>query len=478
MSYYDTRLGIVNNWAAPSTTGWNAVDNFALNSVFTNFFNQFSANALQAGDSASQLSGNLSSNPFSFGNLASSNWSFPQTNWSLASTSSGGDWFSNALGSLGSGMSWGVQGGSNSGPIDVPSYISQNNRNKIFGSGNIQPLNPEMQARVIELMKRAHARGIDFEISEGYRPKEVEDARRAAAKAKNDGSEKMYAKGRSQHSDGNAIDIDRRTTSLENLKTIGHIWKYEMGNTYGEDFKDTPRIEYWHCDGRKDITGQSHVAQWTSGRSQSAVAGGGWSSPWGGGLSWSMPSFSSSMGGFGSGFGGSWFNTMFSSSLGGWGGGWNSGISYGKALPSQYADKIQKYSDQFGVDAKFISCLANRESGGDKYAVSRKGATGVMQIMRENWAGLGITDPTDPDQNIRGGVQLIKGWLQKYHGDKRTTLAAYNWGPARVDKLVKQFGTDNYDVIGPYVFSGTQAYVRQIMNRYNSSGGGGQHLST
>lgn len=423
-----------------------------------------------------------SSNPF--GNLTS-NWSFPQMNWSLASTSGGGDWLSNALGalsSLGSGMPLGVQGGSNSGSVEAPAYLSQNNRNKIFGGAGQQGLNPEMQARVIELIKRAHAKGIDFEISESFRSKKVADDRRKAAEDKQDGSERWYARGISQHTLGNAIDISRKTTSRENLDKIQYIWKYEMGNTIGMDFHDKdgrPIPEFWHCDGRKDISGKSRVTQWTSGRS-SSYADGGYSSPssspWGG-FSWSMPSFSSTMGGFGGGLGGSWINSMLGSSLGGWGGGYSGGGYSGggsstRALPSAYQDKVQYYSNLHGADARLISAMLDRESSGDPNATSRKGARGLMQLMPGTARELGVTNITDPDQNISGGTKYITKLIKRYNGDVRTGLAAYNCGPVEINNLVKRYGTTDYNVIGPHVNGDTQVYVRRVMKLYNSSGGG------
>lgn len=475
LSYYDTRLGIVNNWASPSTFGWSAVDNYALNSVFTNFFNKFSANSAQIANNA-DLS--TISNPFSFGNLASGwsfpqmNWSFPQTNWSLASTSSGGDWFSNAFGSLGSfGSLSSPGGGYNSGPVNIPSYASQNNRNKI------KELDPLMQQAVVELMEYAHAQGIPFEIKEGYCPAEVRKARRDKAIEEGKGREAFYAKdGNSKHIFRKAIDLDRKVTSPEDLKRLGQKWT-AMQCEWGGRWKNTDhsRTEIWHF----ALEAQGQATRYKpNGNYSSGYADGGYSSPWSG-YGWSMPVFSSSLSGFGSGFGGSWFNTMFSSSLGGWGGGYSGGRSSTRALPSQHAERIQKYCDQYGYDAKLVSCVVHGESGGKVNAVSSANARGVMQIKSCNYKHLGITDPFDLDQNIGGGVRLLKEWTDKYHGDVRTALAAYNWGPGNIDNLVKQYGTTDYNVIGPHVLWKTQKYVKDIMDRYNSSGGssGGGYLS-
>lgn len=459
LSYYDTRLGIVNNWAFSSTPGWNAVDDYALNSVFSGLFNQLGS-APQTGDSTA-LSTN--SNPFSFERLASSSWSMPQMNWSFPQSGGGGDWLSNALGSLSSLGSWSVQGGSNSGPVNVPSYASQNNRNKIA------QLDTDMQKAVIELMNRANARGIHFEIKEGFCSDKERKERKANAK-----DPRWYANGVSRHSVGMAVDIDRKSISSENLQIIGHIWRDEMGFTWGQDFKSTPEPEPWHCDLRPNIRGGKNAAAntWLAKGGQSSYASGGYSSgsDWLSSLSSTMSFPTLSMGSWGGGFGGgSWINSMFGGSMRL--GGWRGSISSTRALPSQYQDKIQKYCNMYGGDAKLVSCMIHRESTNNANAVSSAGAEGLMQLMPGTARELGVTNSKDPDQNISGGVRYINKLIKKYNGDVRTGLAAYNAGPVEINNLVKRYGTTDYNVIGPHVNGDTQGYVRDIMNRYNSSGG-------
>lgn len=464
LSYFDTRLGILNSGDTAAASTFSPVTELAINSVFANAIPQLFGGS-QGGNSTAP---SISSNPFFFNSFA------PQFNFSIPQSNGGGSLLDNIFGSINSGMQWsmsGVGGSNNVGSIDVPSYVSKNNRDKIFGAAGQPGLNTEMQASVIELMKRYYAKtGKTFEIKEAFCSDAERSARKDAARERNDGSIKFYADGVSQHSLGNAIDINRKTTSREECDIIQHIWKFEMGNTIGMDFyaKKTrePLNEFWHCDGRKDISRQSKVAQWKS-TSGSAVAsgGGGGFNPWSNGLlNFSMPAFSNGGGGFNFG----WLNTMFNPGFNRGGSGWRSS---GKALPSEYAPIVQKYADQYGVDARLISSMIRSESGGDPTRVSKKGARGLMQIMPCHYRRLGITDPTDPDQNIRGGTILMKEWLDKYHGDSRTALAAYNWGPANVDRLIRQYGSDNYDVIGRYVYSGTQGYISTIMNRYNSAGG-------
>lgn len=459
MSYFDTRLGILNNLGIGSTPEFSPMADIAINSVFAYGLQNLGLGIPQAGNSTAQST----SNPFFPDGF------IPQMNVSMSPTGGGGNWFDDFFNSLGSSMPWGVPGAdsaNNVGSVEVPSYVSKNNIDKIFGTPGKQGLNSEMRAKVIELIKRYHEKtGKTFEISESYRSPEDEKYRR-----EHSDHPEMYAEGESQHSLGNAIDISRKTSSREDLDIIQHIWKYEMGSTIGMDFhaKKTrkPLNEYWHCDGRKDISRQSKAVQWTSGSSSAVASNGmGGGNSWDGGFGWDLSNLSG-------GFGGNLLEAMFGGSMGGgFGNSWGGGRSRTKALPSEYAPIVQKYADQYGVDAKLISSMIRSESSGDPTKVSSRGAKGLMQIMPCHYKRLGITNPYDPDQNIRGGTILMKEWLDKYHGDARTALAAYNWGPGNVDRLVRQYGSDNYDVIGRYVYSGTQAYAAKIINRYNSAGG-------
>ena len=121
------------------------------------------------------------------------------------------------------------------------------------------------------------------------------------------------------------------------------------------------------------------------------------------------------------------------------------------ARASQYEPLIQKYSQQSGVDPALVRAVIQVESGWDPKAVSPAGAMGLMQLMPANCQQQRVTDPFDPEQNIRAGVAQLAWGLKQYKGDTRLALAAYNAGPGAVAK---------YGGVPPY--EETQRYVRLV----------------
>jgi hypothetical protein len=121
----------------------------------------------------------------------------------------------------------------------------------------------------------------------------------------------------------------------------------------------------------------------------------------------------------------------------------------------QLAKLIQKYAQQLGVDPKLVQAMIRQESGFNPMAVSPKGAMGLMQLMPETAASLGVEDPFDLDQNLKGGIRFLKSCLQRFNQNLPLALAAYNAGPGRV---VEHQG------IPP--FKETQTYVKKIVQDY------------
>jgi hypothetical protein len=87
------------------------------------------------------------------------------------------------------------------------------------------------------------------------------------------------------------------------------------------------------------------------------------------------------------------------------------------------------------IDPKLVRAVIERESGFRPCAVSPKGAQGLMQLMPETAGELAVEDVFDPRQNIQAGTQYLKRLVEKYGGDLRRALAAFNAGPAVVDQV-------------------------------------------
>jgi hypothetical protein len=85
------------------------------------------------------------------------------------------------------------------------------------------------------------------------------------------------------------------------------------------------------------------------------------------------------------------------------------------------------------LSPKLVSAVIAQESGGRPCAVSPKGAMGLMQIMPDLASDMNIADPFDPEQNLEAGVRYLSQLMERYRGDLRLALAAYNAGPGRVD---------------------------------------------
>ena len=103
-----------------------------------------------------------------------------------------------------------------------------------------------------------------------------------------------------------------------------------------------------------------------------------------------------------------------------------------------------------------LASVVKAESGGNARARSHAGAQGLMQLMPGTASDLGVEDSFKPDQNVRGGSTYLDELLVRYRDNLALALAAYNAGPAAVDK---------YRGIPPY--RETQAYVARVIHEFN-----------
>ena len=124
-------------------------------------------------------------------------------------------------------------------------------------------------------------------------------------------------------------------------------------------------------------------------------------------------------------------------------------VPHEKSAP--YEGSISAHSERLGVAADLVRAVIQVESAFNPVAVSNKGAMGLMQLMPETARELGVANPFNPDQNIRGGVTYLKQLLDRYDNKVELALAAYNAGVGNVEK---------YDGVPP--FKETRAYVNKI----------------
>jgi soluble lytic murein transglycosylase-like protein len=85
------------------------------------------------------------------------------------------------------------------------------------------------------------------------------------------------------------------------------------------------------------------------------------------------------------------------------------------------------------LQVKLVRAVIEQESGFRPCAVSPKGAQGLMQLMPATASELNVKDVLDPKENVAAGAKYLKQLLDKYKGDYKLALAAYNAGTAAVD---------------------------------------------
>jgi soluble lytic murein transglycosylase-like protein len=122
--------------------------------------------------------------------------------------------------------------------------------------------------------------------------------------------------------------------------------------------------------------------------------------------------------------------------------------------------QIQQYISEgaaiAGVDPALVEAIVENESGFNPGATSSAGARGLMQLMPQTAQSLGVIDPYDPAENVRGGARYLRSLLDRF-GSVELAVAAYNAGPSAVAR---------YRGVPP--FEQTRNYVRNVLTRYHA----------
>ena len=139
-----------------------------------------------------------------------------------------------------------------------------------------------------------------------------------------------------------------------------------------------------------------------------------------------------------------------------------SGLPVAAPVPPAEIDAlVEQNAATWQVDPALLKAVIANESGFNANATSKVGAQGLMQLMPETAASLGVRDAYDPAQNVAGGARYLRGLLDRFGGDKRLAIAAYNAGPGAVAK---------YGDVPPY--AETRNYVQNVLasfDKYSST---------
>lgn len=123
---------------------------------------------------------------------------------------------------------------------------------------------------------------------------------------------------------------------------------------------------------------------------------------------------------------------------------------------SIYDPHIKSVCSEYGLDHRLVKALIRAESRFDHHAISPQGAIGLMQLMPSTARDMGVKDPFDPEENIKGGVRYLKYLLKRFNNDVTLALAAYNAGP----ETVKRYGS-----VPPY--NETKEYLKKVLEFYS-----------
>jgi len=134
-------------------------------------------------------------------------------------------------------------------------------------------------------------------------------------------------------------------------------------------------------------------------------------------------------------------------------------VPHGTNAPVAFHSHIKDAATRHGVSEDLIAAIIEVESEFNPRAVSRRGARGLMQLMPATAAGLGVSDPFDPRENIEGGVRHLRGLMDRFDNNLPLVLAAYNAGAQAVI---------DHGGIPPY--QQTRRYVSRILRRLDRDG--------
>ncbi len=128
----------------------------------------------------------------------------------------------------------------------------------------------------------------------------------------------------------------------------------------------------------------------------------------------------------------------------------------GKLSRTDLHEMLAEAGEAHNLDVDLLASVVQAESGGRVRATSPAGAQGLMQLIPSTAHAMGVQNSLEPEQNVRGGTRYLDELLTRYHENLALALAAYNAGPAAVDK---------YHGVPPY--HETRVYVARVIHAFN-----------
>ena len=129
-------------------------------------------------------------------------------------------------------------------------------------------------------------------------------------------------------------------------------------------------------------------------------------------------------------------------------------------IPKAHVESVrwaEYYSAAYRVPIELVAAIIDEESGWNPYAISKKGAAGIMQLMPATAVRFGVRNRFLVQENIRGGVAYLAWLKQKFNGDFRLVTAAYYVGEDPISARGLKYSSPE-----------VQGYVKRVAQRYRA----------
>jgi hypothetical protein len=138
-------------------------------------------------------------------------------------------------------------------------------------------------------------------------------------------------------------------------------------------------------------------------------------------------------------------------------------VAVARRSPADFDAMIEEKASKHDLDPRLVKAVIKAESNYDHRAVSRKGAIGLMQVMPSTGLDMGVFNLFNPEENIEAGAKYLRLMLNKFGGDLKLALAAYNAGPRPVERSR-----------GVPAIPETKSYVKKVLTLYDGRPYGGK----